>query len=122
MTITVMSFRELGRYLRSLRPENNPPLREMARRTGLHENFLSKLERGEYETVRLENLRQIAKGYGVPLEKLLAVAGYVNWEEPPLPDLDIYLRTKFGLTEAGIREAEQFLDYVREKHGKAKRK
>ena len=122
MAGVTMSMRELGRYLRSLRPGNSPSLREVARRGGLDFNFLSKLERGQYETLRLDTLRQIATAYGVPLEKLLAVGGYVNWQEPPLPDLDIYLRTKFGLTEAGIREAEQFLDYVQEKHGKAKRK
>lgn len=117
-----MSVRELGKFLRGLRPNNKPTLREIAQRTGLSESFLGKLERGEYETLLLETMRQVAKGYGVPLEKLLAVSGYVNWEEPPLPDLDVYLRTKFGLTEKGIQEAEQFLEYVQEKHGKTKRK
>lgn len=122
MAQPIMSLRTLGSYLRGLRRDNRPSLREVAQRTGLDENFLSKLERGQYETVRLDTLRQIAKGYGVPLEKLLAVAGYVNWEEPALPDLEVYLRTKYGLTEQGIREVEGFVEYVQEKHGKAKRK
>ena len=122
MGAVTMSVRELGKYLRSLRPDNRPTLRDISGRTGLSESFLGKLERGEYETLLLETMRQVAKGYGVPLEKLLAVSGYVNWEEPPLPDLDVYLRTKFGLTEKGIQEAEQFLEYVQEKHGKTKRK
>ncbi len=122
MGAVTMSVRELGKYLRRLRPDNKPTLREIAQRTGLSESFLGKLEREEYETLLLETMRQVAKGYGVPLEKLLVVSGYVNWEEPPLPDLDVYLRTKFGLTEKGIQEAEQFLEYVQEKHGKTKRK
>ncbi len=122
MRAPTMSVRELGKFLRGLRPNNKPTLREVSGRTGLSESFLGKLERGEYETLLLETMRQVAKGYGMPLEKLLAVSGYVNWEEPPLPDLDVYLRTKFGLTEKGIQEAEQFLEYVQEKHGKTKRK
>jgi len=119
---TIVSLRQLGGYLRSLRPGNQPSLRDIAQRTGLDLNFLSKLERGQYETVRLETLRTIAKGYGVALEKLLAVSGFVNWEEPPLPDLPVYLRTKFGLTEEGIREAERFMKYAESQYGRAKRK
>lgn len=101
---------------------NKPTLREISQRTGLSESFLGKLERGEYETLLLETMRQVAKGYGLPLEKLLAVSGYVNWQEPPLPDLPIYLRTKYGLTEEGIREAERFMKYAESQYGKTKRK
>jgi transcriptional regulator with XRE-family HTH domain len=117
-----MSLRELGVYLKSLRPNNKPSLRDMEQRTGLHRNFLSQAENGQYETLRLDTLRQLAKGYGVPLETLLAKGGYVNWKEPPLPGLEVYLRTKYGLTEEGIREAERFMEYAKERYGKAKRK
>jgi len=122
MTKSPMPLRELGAYLKTLRPGNKPSLREMERRSGLHRNFLSQVENGQYETVRLDTLRQLAKGYGVPLETLLAKAGYVNWQDPPLPDLSVYLRTKYGLTEEGIREAERFMDYAEQRYGKTKRK
>jgi transcriptional regulator with XRE-family HTH domain len=122
MGAVTMSVRELGKYLRSLRPDNKPTLRDIAGRTGLSESFVGKLERGEYDTLLLETMRQVAKGYVVTLEKLLAVSGYVNWQEPPLPDLQVYLRTKYGLTEEGVREAERFIEFVQERHGKAKRK
>jgi len=121
MTVKAMSVRELGKYLRSLRPGNKPSLREVAERAGLSQNFLGRLERGEYETLLLGTLEQVAKGYRMPVERLLAVAGYVR-DEPPLPDLDIYLRTKYGLTEQGIQEIEGFVEYVQERHGKTKRK
>jgi transcriptional regulator with XRE-family HTH domain len=116
-----MSVRELGRYLRTLRPGNKPSLREVAERSGLSQNFLGRLERGEYETLLLGTLEQVAHGYGVSVEKLLAVAGYVR-EEPTLPDLNVYLRTKLGLSEEGIREAEHFIEFVQERYGKARRK
>lgn len=113
-----MSVKELGKYLRTLRPENRPTLREVAQRSGLSEPFLGRLERGEYQTLLLDTLRQVAKGYGVSVERLLEVAGFVRSEHAELPDLDVYLRTKYGLTEEGIREAERFLDYAKERYGK----
>lgn len=117
-----MSVRDLGKFLRSQRPGNKPSLREISQRTELSESFLSKLERGEYGTLLLETLRQVSKGYGIPLEKLLAVSGYVDWEEPALPELEIYLRTKYGLTEEGIREAERFIEYAKARYGKSARR
>lgn len=116
-----MSLKRLGEYLRKLRPENQPSLREIAERSGLNEHFLYKLERGVFETVKLDTLRLIAKGYGVPVEKLLAESGIVNWDEPALPDLDVYLRTKFGLTDQAIEDLKKYKEFVERKYGAPRR-
>lgn len=113
-----MSMQPLGKYLRSLRPDGKPSLREVAARAGVTAAFLSKLELGQHESMELETLRKVAKGYGVPVSKLLAVAGLT--EDQPNPDLDIYLRTQYGLSEAGIREIEAFVGYVRQRYGKGR--
>lgn len=114
-----MSMQTLAKYLRSLRPEGKPSLREIARRCDLSHAYLAKLEVGKFESVGFDTLRKVATGYGVPREKLLAIAGVTP--EKPLPELDVYLRTKFGLTDEGIQEAEAFVGYIRQRYGKKQR-
>ncbi len=111
-------MKELATYLKSLRPGGKPSLREIARRCHLTAAFLSKVEMGEYQSFRIETLREIAKGYGVPVEKILAVVGVA--EEKHLPDLDTFLRTKYGLTEQAVREVEGFIEFARQKYSKGK--
>lgn len=118
--VRVMPMKELGKYLRSLRPEGKPSLREVAARAELTAAFLSKLELGQHESMELETLRKVARGYGVPVTKLLAVTGLA--EDQPNPDLNVYLRTQYGLSEEGIREVEAFIGYVRRRYGKGRRK
>lgn len=114
-----MSMQELTKYLQSLRPAGKPSLRDIAERSGLSHAFLSKLEAGQYQTVGMETLRQVAKGYDVPVEKLLVVAGLT--EEVRLPELGAYLRTKYGLTDEAIEETKTFIAQMRKRHGKARR-
>jgi transcriptional regulator with XRE-family HTH domain len=115
-----MSMEALATYLRTLRPGGKPTMRDIAERSGLSHAFLSKLEAGDYRTIGIETIRSLAKGYGVPVEKLLAVAGIT--EEQSLPDLGAYLRSKYGLTEEAIEEAKAFIAQMRKRHGKAKPK
>ena len=114
-----MSMQELTKYLQSLRPAGKPSLRDIAERSGLSHAFLSKLEAGQYQTVGMETLRAVAEGYGVPIEKLLEVAGFT--QEPTLPELGVYLRSKYGLDEEAIKEAKEFISQVRKRHGKSRR-
>jgi transcriptional regulator with XRE-family HTH domain len=113
-------MQDLAHYLQGLRPAGKPPLREIARRCGLSQPFLTKLEDGRYKTVGIETLRSVAKGYGVPVEKLLAVAGIT--EEQTLPELGAYLRSKYGLTEEAVEEAKAFISQVRRRYGKSRGK
>lgn len=115
-----MSMQELVSHLKSLRPGGKPSLREIERRCNLTSAFLSKLEMGHYQSLRLETLREVARGYGVSVEKLLALVGVAD--EKRLPDLDTYLRTKYGLTEQGVREVEGFIQFSVQKYGKRKEK
>lgn len=113
-------MKELATYLKTLRPGGKPSLREIERRCNLTAAFLSKLEMGHYQSFRIETLQEIARGYGVPVEKLLALVGVA--EEKHLPDLDTFLRTKYGLTEQGVREVEGFIDFAVQKYAKRKGK
>ncbi|HET8678627.1 MAG TPA: hypothetical protein VFM39_00795 [bacterium] len=115
-----MSLQELAHYLKSLRPGGKPSLRELERRGKLTAAFLSKLEMGHYQSLRIETLREVARSYDVPVEKLLALAGVA--EEKRLPDLDTFLRTRYGLTEQGVREVEGFIEFSVKKYGKQKGK
>lgn len=116
-----MSSKRLAAYLRNLRPDNRPTLGEIARKTGLDESFHRRLEAADYKTVSIDTLKQVAAGYGIPFETLLKEAGYVEGDTPELPELPTYLRTKFGLSEEGVKEVESFVEYAKGKYGKRAR-
>ena len=114
-----MSMQDLAKYLQTLRPAGKPSLRVIAERSKLSHAFLSKLEAGQYQSVGTETLRAVATGYGVPVEKLLEVAGVT--QEATLPELGAYLRSKYGLTEEAIEETKTFIKQARKRHGKSRR-
>lgn len=116
-----MSLKRLAAYLKKLRPDGKPSLLEVAERAGLDQGFLSKLEAGAYQTLRVDTLQKIATGYGVPFETLLVEAGYVDGEGPAVPELRTYLRTHVGLSEEGVKEVESFIDFAKGKYGKRPR-
>ncbi len=113
-----MSLKRLVAYLKKLRPDGKPSLREISQRAGLDQGFLSKLEAGTYQTIGVDTLKKVALGYGVPFETLLVEAGYVDGESPAVPELATYLRTHVGLSEEGVKEVKSFIEFAKGKYGK----
>lgn len=70
-------IKEFACYLRQLREQRGLTLREVGRRTGISNAYLSLLERGFRNPPRPDILRKLAESYGIPTIDLMRKAGYV---------------------------------------------
>lgn len=70
-----MSF---GNYIKEIRVNKGITGRELARRTGISQPYLSQLETGKNKKPSIEVIMKIAKGLGVDYSKLIEIAGYIN--------------------------------------------
>lgn len=68
----------IGEKIKELRKERNMSARELARRSGISQGYLSQLETGKNSNPTNEVLNKIAKGLNIPNGTLLLMAGYVQ--------------------------------------------
>lgn len=66
----------LGPNLRELREKRGISLRELERRSGINNAYLSQLERGEVSQPTPSMLARLAEAYELPVEVLMGWAGY----------------------------------------------
>jgi transcriptional regulator with XRE-family HTH domain len=71
----------LGTYLHSARKERRLSLKKVERLAGVSNAYLSQLERGRRNPPHPDILKKLARVYEVPLNELLAAAGYLEKEE-----------------------------------------
>lgn len=97
----------LGEYLRTARESAGLSQRQLAGRIGLHHAYLARLENGEMSNPGAELLQRIADVLEISSTDLFAFIGV----KPPegLPDLAPYLRAKYQLDEAAVRELAEHL-------------
>lgn len=110
-----MTARQLASFIKLIRTKNNLSQGDLARKTGLARSYISRLEDGEYKSPSLMTLVRLAKGLGIPSETIFNVAG-VKVQDSKLPSFDVYLRTKYNLTEEAIDEVERFLSYIKSQY------
>ena len=72
--------------------------------SGVHRANLSRLERGEATRPQPETLTRLAEVFGIDASELLTAAGYTAARADALPNLPVYLRTKYGHLPAGARK------------------
>ncbi len=97
----------LGEYLRAERERVGMSQRQLANRVGIHNSYLARLENGETANPAADLLQRIADVLEVSSTDLLAFIGV----KPPegLPDLAPYLRAKYRMNDAAIREMAQHM-------------
>jgi transcriptional regulator with XRE-family HTH domain len=71
----------LGEELRRLRLEKGVSLREVEKATEVSNAYLSQLENGKTEQPSPRVLHKLAEYYGVPYNRLMEVAGYLQPSE-----------------------------------------
>lgn len=69
---------KLGKLLTQSREEANLSLREVQRRTGVHNAHLSQIEKGHIERPEVGLLYQLAELYGLDLGELLKISGHLG--------------------------------------------
>jgi transcriptional regulator with XRE-family HTH domain len=107
---------QLGNYLKRLREERELSIRGLARKAGINDTGLVRIERGDVRTPRPEKLRRLAMALEVPLADLLAMAGYVVPYD--LPSITPYLRARYGhLPEESFTAIDNYLKRLIDEHG-----
>ncbi|MDQ1039911.1 transcriptional regulator with XRE-family HTH domain [Streptomyces sp. V3I8] len=109
------AMQEFGKYLKRMREVQNISIRELARRSGLDDGGLTRLERGE-RTPQPNTLKALATALAVPLTDLFAKAGYVTPTD--LPSMSTYLQICHGeLSDEEIAQVDAYLRRLIDKHG-----
>lgn len=83
----------LGTHLRILRDQAGYSIRELARKVGVHNSYLSRLESGETAHPSPELLQRLADALGADSTELLTYLGV----RPELPEPRAYFRRKLGV-------------------------
>jgi transcriptional regulator with XRE-family HTH domain len=73
-----MSDDDLGPILKAARVALNLSLRDVERRTGIHNAHLSQIEKGTIKRPDMSMLFELAQVYGVEFGDLMAMAGYAD--------------------------------------------
>ena len=110
----------LGEYLRAAREQAGISQRHLASRVGIHNSYLARLESGENNNPAAELLQQIADVLEISSTDLLAFIGVKPREG--LPELAPYLRAKYRLDEAAVRELAEHMRRLADKKTKTNTK
>lgn len=81
----------LAKHVRKLRHQQGMTLADLSKRTGLREQYLNRVEKGEHQ-ITLRNLQVLADGLGVSPESLLTQSGADGEKESRLAQVEAVLR------------------------------
>jgi transcriptional regulator with XRE-family HTH domain len=68
----------LGQFLKSLREQRSLGVRELERRSGVPASYITNIESGKRDNPSPDILKKLAGPLGVPYEKLMIEAGYLE--------------------------------------------
>jgi len=97
------STSKLGATIRRYREKASLSQRALARQAGLSHTTVIRIEGGEFGRPDPEKLARLADALEIDAEELYALAPY-----PDLPEMAPYLRTKYGMSDEAVAEAEAF--------------
>ncbi|WP_404336403.1 helix-turn-helix domain-containing protein [Planococcus rifietoensis] len=73
-----MDFGEgFGEYVKKLRLEKGLSMRELERRSGLSQSYISQLEKGKQKSPKAETVKKLAVGLGADYALLMEEAGFI---------------------------------------------
>jgi transcriptional regulator with XRE-family HTH domain len=105
-----------GAYLRERREAQQLSIREVARRVGIQDTTIMRLEQGKFSAPAPDKLRRLSEVLDIPPNDLFVMADYMVADELPSPSL--YLRAKYpDLPPEAIEEMEQYLQGLMREHG-----
>lgn len=103
---------ELGEFIRRHREAAGLSGYKLAQESGLPRSQVLRIERGEIRPGP-ETLSRLASALKLEVEDLYVLAGYTAPHE--LPGFETYLRTKYGMSDAAVAEAEDFFRELQER-------
>jgi transcriptional regulator with XRE-family HTH domain len=106
------SAKRLGEIIRRERTRRGVPALHLAKKAGVGRSYISYLESGGFQQVRVDKLLRILQVLELGIEEILEEAGYLPKKERALPEPSAYLRQRYRLSESSIQQALSFLDYL----------
>jgi transcriptional regulator with XRE-family HTH domain len=86
----------------------------LAAAVGVPDSTIYRLERGEFKLPKADTLQRIARALDVDFEELFELAGY---DAPGLPEVPVYLRRKFDLSDEAQAKVERYIERIRKQEG-----
>jgi transcriptional regulator with XRE-family HTH domain len=102
---------QLADALRKARTRAGFTVRQLAEAADMTASTVSRLESGLIESPRPEHLSRLSRALQIDVEDLYALAGYLMPEG--LPELQPYLRTKYGLPDQAIQQLDEYFRALR---------
>lgn len=87
----------------------------LAERVGVSKGVIGDLESNRYRKPSADLLVRVAAALEVDERKLLRLAGHPYLVD--LPDLPVYLRTKYDLSDEALAHMKAQWDFARERYG-----
>lgn len=114
---------DFGEVIKKIRTDRDLTLKAAAELTGIAEAYLWQLENGERKSPRPETIKKLADGYGIPVQHLLACAGYMPTKEETKEEVEQIKKTHLfrdyqKLSDTGKKELEDYLRYLKGKDTK----
>lgn len=114
---------DFGEVIKKIRTDRDLTLKAAAELTGIAEAYLWQLENGERKSPRPETIKKLADGYGIPVQHLLACAGYMPTKEETKEEVEQIKKTHLfrdyqKLSDTGKKELENYLQYLKGKDTK----
>ncbi|RMB77659.1 XRE family transcriptional regulator [Rhodococcus sp. SBT000017] len=107
---------KLGKVLKERRNKLELTIKEVARRSGMTDSNVLRIERGDIPQPRPETLKSLADVLGLELSDLFNLVGYV--QPKALPSFSPYLRSKYSdLPESAAKEVEASFARIAARHG-----
>jgi transcriptional regulator with XRE-family HTH domain len=117
--MTTSQAQQLGRLVRKARTEKGLSLRSLAEALDLAPSTVSRLEAGQIKTPSVSIVQELSRLLDIPLEDLYGLSGYMRHEG--LPELPVYLRSKYGLTKAEAAEIDKHFQRLQDRRSGGRR-
>jgi transcriptional regulator with XRE-family HTH domain len=108
--------KQLGEWLRERRHEAGLGTTELAKRTGINDATITRIEQGAIASPDPRKLRLISQELDLNLADVYAMAGYAAPKD--LPSFQPYLRRKYrDLPDEAVEDLERAFERIIKKHG-----
>jgi transcriptional regulator with XRE-family HTH domain len=100
----------LGQYLEQARQEAGCSIRQLATESGVHRSSIERLLWDQVDEPSPDTLARIASALELNAADLFVLAGLPVPEK--LPSVDVMLRTEYGLSEEGLKQAKRSIEAI----------
>ncbi len=107
---------KLSNLVADYRKNSADTLEQLAEKTDLSKGFLSRIEKGDFDSrnVSLATIIKLAKGFNVKVKEILDMLKVIDAEQDDHAPLKVYLRKKYNISnDEDVRIIEGMIDRLK---------